>query len=37
MVFVGAGIIVLGLVAGLLLKSAGYGQGGSKTKNTERH
>ena len=36
-VFVGAGIIVLGLVAGLLLKSAGYGQGGSKTKNTERH
>ena len=36
-VFVGAGIIALGLVAGLLLKSAGYGQGGSKTKNTERH
>ena len=36
-VLVGAGIIVLGLVAGLLLKSAGYGQGGSKTKNTERH
>ena len=28
---------VIVLVAGLLLKSAGYGQGGSKTKNTERH
>lgn len=36
-VFVGAGIIVLGLLAGLLLKIAGYGQGGSKTKNTARH
>ena len=36
-VLVGAVAYDLAQVAGLLLKSAGYGQGGSKTKNTERH
>ena len=36
-VFVGAGIIVIGLLVGFFLKQAGYGQGGAKTKNTARH
>ena len=36
-VFVGAGIIGIGLLVGFFLKQAGYGQGGAKTKNTARH
>lgn len=36
-VFVGAAIIAVGIVVGLILKQAGYGQGGAKTKNTVRH
>lgn len=31
-VIVGASIAVLGIIVGIVLKVAGYGQGGSKTK-----
>ena len=34
-VFVGAGIIVIGLLVGFFLKQAGYGQGGKAPSSTE--